>query len=130
MRLRAVTMSMVVALAACSPIVQSVSPGAAFLAALTFENRGGPAFTIEIGTAVMATVACDSGATLTPGQAGVPALPWALKVSRVRDGTVLANLQVTELPRWFTQIGEDAGGGGLSAFPVAGPPGPSCPPPP
>jgi hypothetical protein len=130
MRLRTVAISTVVALAACSPVVQSASPDAAFPSTLIFENRGGPTFTVQIGTAVMATVGCDAGATLIPGQGGVPALPWDLKVSRVRDGTVLVDLRVTELPRWFTQIGSEAGGGSLSAFPIAGPPGPSCPPPP
>jgi hypothetical protein len=128
MRLRAVILSLLFALAACSPMVQSPTPAAAFPAALSFENRGGPAFTVQIGAAVIATVACNSGTTLTPGQAGVPVLPWDLKVIRVRDGNVLVDLRVTELPRWFVQIGGDAGGGGLSAFPVAGPAGPSCPP--
>ncbi len=99
MRLRAVILSLVVALAACSQVAQSTAPGAAFPAALSFENRGGPAFTIKIGTSIMATVACNSGATLTPGQAGVPALPWDFKVIRVRDGSVLVDLRVTELPR-------------------------------
>jgi hypothetical protein len=128
MRLLAIAFSLAFALVACSSEVQSPTPGAAFPMALSFENRGGPAFSVQIGTAVIATVACNSGTTLTPGQGGVPVLPWDLKITRVRDGSVLADLRVTELPRWFTQIGEDAGGGGLSAFPVAGPPGPSCPP--
>lgn len=127
MRLHAFTFALVVALAACSPSVQSSATSAAFPSALSFENRGGPAFMVEIGTALMTTVACNSGTTLTPGQAGVPELPWDLKIIRVRDGSVLADLRVTELPRWFTQIGGDPENG-LSAFPVSGPPGPSCPP--
>jgi len=112
----------------CS-ITPSPSPTdeSAFPPVLTVDNRGGPAFTVLIGGVEVARVSCDAGASISPGQAGVPDLPWDLSVVRVRDGTVVLEAHVVALPRWFTQIGDDTGGGGLSTVAVAGPPGPSCP---
>ncbi|HEY7024655.1 MAG TPA: hypothetical protein VH371_06835 [Candidatus Limnocylindrales bacterium] len=94
---------------------------------LEFENRGGPAFSIRIGDTDIGTVACDSGASVTPGQGVAPPLPWDLKIIRVRDGTSILVTHVTQLPRYFIQIGSDPATS-LSAVPAAGPPGPTCPP--
>jgi hypothetical protein len=94
--------------------------------ALYIENRGGPAFTVMINGMVAADVGCGTAPMLFAGQDAVPPLPWDLKISRDRDGSVLVDERVTELPKWFVQIGDAALGLG---GPVAGPPGPSCPPP-
>jgi hypothetical protein len=94
---------------------------------LYLENRGGPAFSVEFANEVLQTVGCNTGAELTPGQNEVPQLPWELALVRVRDGSTILVAQVTELPRYFTQIGEDPESS-LGSMPVAGPPGPTCPP--
>ena len=105
----------------------SAPPSAPPTAVLHAENRGGPAFIIRIGGRDVITVPCDGGETLIPGQAGVPDLPWALEVERVRDGKLILTRDVADLPRWLVQIGE-ALVGNLPTSPVEGVPGPSCPP--
>lgn len=83
---------------------------------------------VQIGGTTVATVVCNTGATITPGQAGVPPLPWDLKVTRRRDGAVLVDTHLADLPRWLVQIGDGPGAAGLVTVAVAGPPGPTCPP--
>ena len=74
----------------------------------------------------VASVGCNVGASpLAPGTADVPALPWHLMVVRQRDRRVVYTAEVTQLPEWLVQIGEDVG---MGSTPVAGPPGPTCPP--
>ena len=104
----------------------STQPNTAFPPVLNIENRGGPEFVVSINGTEVTRVACDVGAApLTPGQAGVPLLPWDLSVTRPADGKVILTARVTELPRWLFQMGD---GIGLGTVAVAGPPGPSCPP--
>lgn len=91
---------------------------------LYLENRGGPTFTVRIGGNDITTVSCDAGATLTAGQENVPPLPWDVKLIRVRDGATIVAAQITGLPRWFVQIGDEPLG--FSTSPVGGPMGPSC----
>jgi hypothetical protein len=127
MKLTRLAIAAVLALAACTPATPSPTPESTPPPALWVENRGGPAVTLEIAGTPVATVACDSGAELVPGQSGVPTLPWDLRILRLRDGALLLQVHVTDLPRWFVQIGENPEDG-LSGAPIAGPPGPSCPP--
>jgi hypothetical protein len=112
---------------ACGTTVPATTTNPAFPPVLNVQNRGGPAFVVRINDRDVTTVACGSGATLTPAQGGVPELPWTLAVVRMRDGNVVLMASVMELPRWLVQIG-DATVGALATVAVAGPPGPSCPP--
>ncbi len=93
---------------------------------LLFENRGGPAFTVAINGTYFATVACGTYPTLNVGAGGVPQLPWQLTIVRVSDGSTLVDEQVTQLPKWFIQIGDSVPV--LTGGPALGPAGPSCPP--
>lgn len=105
----------------------SVSPAStlSFPAVLTIHGRGNPPVIVEIGQAVAVRLACDAGHEVVPGASGTPPLPWDLRVITQGDGRVLLSSRVTELPRWIEIIGGEAG---ISSFPVAGPPGPSCAP--
>lgn len=112
-----------VVLAGCSTATASTP---VYPLELNLENRGGPSFVVNINGADVATVGCNVGASpLAPGVAGVPALPWHLTVTRQRDGRVVDTVDITRLPQWLVQIGEDIG---MGSTPVAGPPGPTCPP--
>lgn len=110
-----------------SPTSMATSAGPSLPTVLYLENRGGPAFSIRIGDTDIGTVACNDGASVTPGQGAVPPLPWDLTLTRVRDGTAILVTHVTQLPRYFIQIGSDPATD-LSTVPAAGPPGPTCPP--
>lgn len=113
----------VVVLAGCST---SPTPLPAFPAELNLENRGGPAFVVNINGSDVVTVECNVGVSpLAPGSDDVPTLPWHLTVTRQRDRRLVYEGEVTQLPRWLVQIGEDIG---LASTAVAGPPGPTCPP--
>ena len=70
-------------------------------------------------------VPCDGYPTLTPGDRGMPPLPWAVSVTRSRDRVVVYSGLVASLPAWFVQIGDTVLGLGFT--PVLGPAGPSCP---
>ena len=120
----ALALSTLVLLAACSSL-PTPTQAPAFPPVLSVENRGGPAIVVRVDGVEVATVACDSGTMLTPGVGGVPPLPWAMTVIRQRDNAVVLTAQVSDLPKWLVQIGTDVG---LGSVPVAGPPGPSCPP--
>jgi hypothetical protein len=96
-----------------------------FPAVLSVHGRGNPPVNIEIGQVVVLRLGCDRGGGVLPGASGMPPLPWDVRVTRQTDGRVLLSSRVTELPRWIEIIGRDAG---VSSVPVAGPPGPSCPP--
>ena len=93
---------------------------------LHVENRGGPDLVVRVAGAPDVMVPCDGGASLVPGTAGMPNLPWSLEVRRVADGSLVLATEVTELPRWFVQIGDEVVGTGLGTSPVEGPPGPAC----
>jgi hypothetical protein len=95
--------------------------------ALHVENRGGPDLVFRVSGAPDVRVPCDGGATLVPGTAGMPNLPWSLEVRRSADGSLVLAEEVTQLPRWFVQIGGEVIGPGLNASPIEGPPGPACP---
>lgn len=120
-------LALVLLAAGCSNTTPGITTGPPVL---NVENRGGPSFRILIDGVVVATVGCvdgGGGATLVPGQGGVPKLPWDLSVVRVRDGKVELTEHVDALPRWLFQLGGDFGPS-LGTEPVAGPPGPTCPP--
>ena len=108
------------------PVIRLDPEAPAFPPVLNIENRGGPEFVVTINGKAVANVGCNVGATpLAPGNAGVPPLPWALTVTRQRDGAVVLSATLTQLPQWLFQMGDDIG---LGSTAVAGPPGPSCPP--
>lgn len=94
--------------------------------AFFIENRGGPAFTVEIGGMEIRTAVCDSGLGLRPGEDNVPLLPWDLTLVRVKDGNAILDRSINDLPHWFVLIG-DRTIGPVDA-PVEGPPGPTCAP--
>lgn len=73
------------------------------------------------------SVPCDGDAALVPGQTGLPSLPWHLEVRRADDGAIVLTEGVSELPRWFVQIGGEVIGGHLNPTAVEGPAGPACP---
>lgn len=79
---------------------------------------------MRVGPVEVARVDCDGGARVTPARDGVPPLPWDLQVIRLRDGSVILEATVAELPRFLFQMGDEIG---LGMSPVAGPPGPTCP---
>jgi len=116
-------MCVVLALASCSVIAPR--PGPTSPVALYFENRGGPALDVSINGIGAAAIPCDGYPTLIPGEGGVPPLPWAVSVTRSRDGVVVYSGLVAKLPAWFVQIGDRVLGLGFT--PVEGPAGPSCP---
>ena len=93
--------------------------------ALEVENRGGPAFVVLAGDIEVARIPCNGGATVIPGRGFVPPLPWDLTVVRSSDGSVVLRETVADLPKFLFQIGDQIG---LGMTPVAGPPGPACPP--
>jgi hypothetical protein len=73
----------------------------------------------------VATVDCGAYPTLAPGQGNVPQLPWDLLITRNADGSTIASERLTELPRWFVQMGDEPLG--ISDKPLLGP-YVSCPP--
>jgi len=117
-----------VLLGGCGPTSASIlppsSPGPAFPPVLSIDSRGGPPVIVKAGAVELARVACSSGAVVTPGDTGVPPLPWNLSVVTQGDGTVLLTSTVTELPKWILIIGDHAD---IGSTPVAGPSGPPCP---
>lgn len=108
-------------------LVPRPAPAEAPVQALHVENRGGPDLVFHVAGAPDVQAPCNGGATIAPGTAGVPGLPWRLEVRRAGDGGLVIAEVVTELPRWFVQIGHEVVGGGLNPSPVEGPPGPACP---
>lgn len=104
------------------PVVPS--PTSPLPAVLSIDSRGGPPVIIEIGTFEAARVGCSSGEIVTPGEAGVPPLPWDLRVIKQSDGQVLLSSRITELPQWVVLFGEAVQ---IGSTPVAGPAGPPCP---
>lgn len=114
---------LVVSLAACNLVTPSAEPTSPV--ALYFENRGGPPLDVSINQVHVLVVACDGYPTLVPSEGGLPALPWAVTVTRNGDGEVVYSGLVATLPAWFVQIGNSVLGFGFT--PVAGPGGPSCP---
>jgi hypothetical protein len=109
-----------------APPPASASPGASgWPWVLYLENRGGPPFTVTINGIRVANVDCGAYPTLAPGQGNVPQLPWDLLITRNANGSTIASERLTELPRWFVQIGDEPLG--FSDKPLIGPVT-SCPP--
>lgn len=96
----------------------------AFPAVLNYDTRGAPRTILEIGTVEVARIGCNDGGVVTPGQAGVPPLPWDLRLVAEGDGRLLLSTRVAELPQWVVLIGDSPM---ISSIPVAGPAGPPCP---
>ena len=93
-------------------------------ASLSVDSRGGPAVIIRINRGDVSHLRCQGGAILSPGQPGIPTLPWDLEVSRESNGQILFAQQITQLPQWLLIFGERFE---LSASPILGPAGPPCP---
>ncbi len=111
----------------CGVLIGCASSSAsltAFPAVLNYDTRGAPRTILEIGTVEVAHVGCNDGGVVTPGEAGVPPLPWDLRLVVESDGRVLFSRRVTELPQWVVVIGDSPT---ISSIPVAGPAGPPCP---
>ncbi|MGK2849346.1 MAG: hypothetical protein ACSLFN_00280 [Candidatus Limnocylindrales bacterium] len=115
---RSLSLAAILLLAGCS------TPAAS--GTLYAENRGGPDLVFLVAGAPAISVPCDGGASLVPGQVGLPSLPWSLEVRRAADGAIVLTEEVTELPRWFVQIGDTVVGGSLNPTAVEGPAGPRC----
>jgi hypothetical protein len=116
----AVTVAIVL-LVGCSPVTppeRTLGTGVAFPPVLNVDVRGNPPLTVEIGTVEAARLACSSGAIVTPGEGGIPALPWDIRVVSQVDGRVLLADRITELPKWLIVFGNEAA---LGSTPVAGP---------
>jgi hypothetical protein len=112
-------------LVSCALVATPAQTISAFPPVLNLENRGGPTFVVSVGGVEVARVRCNEGAApVVAGQDGVADLPWALSVVRLGDGQVVLRSNVTELPMWLVQIGDEIGIGSVA---VAGPPGPTCP---
>jgi hypothetical protein len=93
---------------------------------LYVENRGGPDLVLFVAGAPPVSVPCGGGAVLVAGTGGMPRLPWQLEVRRAADGALVMREEVTQLPRWFVQIGDEVVGGRLNATAIEGPAGPPC----
>lgn len=113
-------------LIACSPTV-SPSPTipSGFPPVLSVENRGGPTLVVSVNESEVATIECNDASTLTPGQAGLPELPWTLSIVRKQGALPVFTGQITALPQWYLQIGETSLG--LGTTPPIGP-AVTCPP--
>jgi len=81
-------------------------------------SKGGPLVGVTINGAPVASVPCNGGFVFRPGEAGVPALPWDMKVVDQTTGRVVLEQRITELPRWLVIFRDSAG---VSASPIAGP---------
>jgi hypothetical protein len=92
--------------------------------ALNVDSRGSPAVIVRINRAEATHVPCQAGAVITPGEEGIPALPWDLEVIREGDGTLVFSRRITQLPQWLLLFGNQVE---LSATPIQGPAGPPCP---
>lgn len=85
---------------------------------LLIISKGGPPVRVLINGAEIATVACNAGAGVRPGENGAPHLPWEVKVSDQNTGRIVLEERVAELPRWLVIFRDSAG---VSASPVSGP---------
>ena len=121
---RALTFAVIVA--ACSPTVSpSPTSSAGFPAVLSVESRGGPTLVVAVNGSEVARVECNDTATLVPGEAGLPPLPWTVSIARELDAVTVFSGQVTALPQWYLQIGDSALG--IGSTPPIGP-AVTCPP--
>lgn len=121
MRKRPLLFAVLFLVAGCQALATSPP---AFPPVLNIDGRGNPPIIVNLGGVEVARFACGVGATLEPGDRGIPPLPWSLSVVRQSDGASLLSTTVSELPKWLTIFGDEAG---LSSIAVAGPPGPTCP---
>ena len=90
---------------------------------LQILSKGGPTVSVAVNGAEVLAVECGGGAVVRPSAAGVPPLPWALKVTDRDTGRVRLDQRISELPRWVVIFPDSAG---VSASPVLGPV-PVCP---
>ena len=116
-----------VSLGGCSLVATPSPEPDELTGVLSVENRGGPALSVRIDDIEVLQLPCDGSRQIAPGVNGVPRLPWSsVTIARVRDDVVVASQAIADLPVWYVQLGGQSLG--FSKNPVAGPPGPSCPP--
>jgi hypothetical protein len=87
-------------------------------AQLAIISKGGPAASVRINGTEAVRVPCNGGAAFTPGDQGLPVLPWNLQVVDQANSHVMLDERVTELPRWLLI---ERGSAGLSANAISGP---------
>lgn len=106
------------AVAACQS-----SPSATPGAQLVIENVDGPASSVSIGGAAVATVACGKTVTVAPSQAQ----PWDVVVTNA-SGSVTLHQTLTTAPLSYVLIRSDGVLAGAGYSPGGPAPGTTCPP--
>jgi hypothetical protein len=92
----------------------------------TFDGRNNVPVILRIGSVEIARIGCqDATQAFTPGQDGVPLLPWDLQVLRQSDGRALLSAHITSMPKWLLMFDDNPQ---LGVIPALGPAPPSCAP--
>ena len=103
---------------AVAPLPTPATTGGLPIGQLAIISKGGPAASVRINGTEAVRVPCNGGAALTPGDQGLPALPWNLQVVDQANSHVMLDARVTELPRWLLIERDSAE---LSTNAIAGP---------
>jgi hypothetical protein len=106
------------AIAALAVLACNASPIEEERGGLQVLSKGGPPVNLQVNGQDVAEVACNGGEFLTPGEKGLPRLPWDLKVISLTDGRTLLDQRVIELPRWLLVQRDSVG---ISSSPILGP---------
>jgi hypothetical protein len=85
---------------------------------LQILSKGGPLISVAINGVQVASVPCNGSLVVRPGDAGVPPLPWDVKVVDQSTGRIALEQRIAALPRWLVVFRDSAG---VSASPVLGP---------
>ena len=109
-------------LSGCTQIGPSPTPPSASFdpsqQTLYVISKGAPTVSVRINGVESAVVPCNGGASLEPGDQGLPELPWSLHVIDQTSGRAMLEERVTELPRWLLVQRDSAG---LSSSAISGP---------
>ena len=81
-------------------------------------SKGSPPVKLQVNGRDVVEVPCNGGELLTPGDNGLPRLPWDVKVISMTDGRTLLDQRIAELPRWLLVLRDSAG---VSSSPILGP---------
>ena len=107
---------LVVCTLACTPVGPAPPPPST--QQLQILSKGGPPVRVAINGTEIATVACNGGRGVRPGESGAPSLPWDLRLTDQNTGRVVLEQRIAELPRWLVIFRDSAG---VSASPISGP---------
>jgi hypothetical protein len=118
LRLAAFFLALTAACTAVAPLPTPATTGGLPQAQLAIISKGGPEASVRINGTEAVRVPCNGGAALTPGDQGLPALPWNLQVVDQANSHIMLDERVTKLPRWLL-IQRDLAG--LSTNAIAGP---------